>query len=112
MGYKVTHGFVTVPTAVAGGTAHIDIPRGAALPDDVPAEYVQTLLGRGHIEAVDDGPAVDVDGDGVPDASTAQVLAWVDSDAERAAQALEVENAKAEPRKGLVAELSKLIQTA
>lgn len=59
MGHKVTHGYVTVPTAVAGGgVAYIDIPRGAVLPDDVPAEHLATLLERGHVELVD---AADVD---------------------------------------------------
>lgn len=49
MGYVVTAGYVTVETAVPGGRARIDIPAGRPLPDDVPAEDVDRLLGLGHI---------------------------------------------------------------
>lgn len=52
MGYRVSAGYVTVETAVPGGRAQIDIPRGASLPDDVPAEQVETLLAQGRIEAM------------------------------------------------------------
>jgi hypothetical protein len=52
MAYVVTAGYVTVETAVPGGRAQIDLPVGAVLPDDVPAERVQTLLGLGRIEAL------------------------------------------------------------
>jgi hypothetical protein len=49
MRYLVTAGYVTVPTAVNGSTAHVDIRSGAVLPDDVPAELVESLLARGDI---------------------------------------------------------------
>lgn len=49
MGYIVTAGYVTVQTAVPGGRAWIDIPRGSALPDDVPDEERDRLLALGHI---------------------------------------------------------------
>lgn len=49
MDYLVTAGYVTVETAVSGGRARIDIPRGAILPDDVPDEQRQALLARGDI---------------------------------------------------------------
>lgn len=54
-GYVVTAGYVSVETAVPGGRAEIDLPRGAALPDDVPAEQRDRLLRAGAIAAVDGG---------------------------------------------------------
>lgn len=51
MRYTVVAGYVTVETAVPGGRAQIDIPRGASLPDDVPEEQVAILLRLGDIEA-------------------------------------------------------------
>jgi hypothetical protein len=50
--YVITAGYVTVTTAVDGGRARVDITRGAALPDDVPAAEVSALLAYGHIEPV------------------------------------------------------------
>ena len=49
MRYVVTAGYVTVETAVPGGRASIDIPRGAMLPDDVPDEQVRVALRLGLI---------------------------------------------------------------
>lgn len=48
-GFVVTAGYVTVETAVPGGRANVDIPRGALLPDDVPDEQRETLLRRGEV---------------------------------------------------------------
>jgi hypothetical protein len=50
MTYIVTAGYVTVPTAVPGGRAWVDIPRGAEVPGDVPDEDIQRLLSLGHIQ--------------------------------------------------------------
>lgn len=59
--------------------------------------------------ATDEGPAVDLDGDGVPDGTANQVLEWVGSDRERAAAALAAEHAKGDAaRSSLVAKLEKL----
>lgn len=60
--HVVAAGYVTVETAVPGGRAQIDIPRGAALPDDVPAEQVAQLAALGHI-----GPAGEVSAERVDD---------------------------------------------
>lgn len=49
------------------------------------------------------------DGDEVPDGSAKDVLAWVGDDQERALQALAAEEGKESPRKGLVANLEKLV---
>jgi hypothetical protein len=57
MTYIVTAGYVTVETAVAGGRARIDVPRGAELPSDVPAEEVESLARLGHIEEIEAKPA-------------------------------------------------------
>lgn len=51
MALIVTAGYVTVETAVPGGRANVDIPRGEVLPDDVPDEQRDTLLRRGDIAA-------------------------------------------------------------
>ena len=51
--YRVTAGSVTVETAVPGGRAQVDIPRGADLPGDVPAEQFEQLLRTGAIEAME-----------------------------------------------------------
>jgi hypothetical protein len=118
MALKVTAGFVTVITAVEGGRASVDIPRGAILPGDVPAEQREALLRRGDVEEVDpDGPGVDTDGDGVPEGSARQVLDWVQKGADdaevhdRASMALELEQAKGDnARSTLMAHLSKLVE--
>jgi hypothetical protein len=55
-GYVVTAGYVTVETAVPGGRAEVDVPRGAALPDDVPAEQRDLLLRRHAIAPALAGP--------------------------------------------------------
>lgn len=113
--YIVTAGYVTVQTAVPGGRAQVDIPRGSVLPDDVPDEQVETLLRLGHIavrvepDPAPDGPVVDVAGDGVPDGSAKDVLAWVDGDPERATAAWDAEQARDKPRATLLADLTKLV---
>jgi protein involved in temperature-dependent protein secretion len=115
MAHYVTHGYVTVPTAVDGGVAHVDIRRGAVLPGDVPEEYVAALLARGHIakhEAVEPAEVAEpeVDSEEVPGGTAVEVLAWVGDNAGRAARALEVEQAKdGGGRSTLVANLSKLV---
>lgn len=61
------------------------------------------------VEDGEEGPAEDVDGDGVPDGTANQVLAWVGEDKERAAAALAAEVAKGDDaRSSLVAKLSRL----
>jgi len=91
MGFVVTAGYVTVETAVPGGRAAIDIPRGTALPADVPAEQVKVLLDRGDIELVLTEP----DGDeGLADGTIADVLDRVGGDPERARAALRAEQAR------------------
>lgn len=62
-GYVVVAGYVTVETAVGTGRAHVDVPAGADLPGDVPAEQVQALLARGAIVAV---PDADVPAESTP----------------------------------------------
>ena len=76
MAYVVTSGYVTVETAVGAGRAHVDIPRGAVLPGDVPAEQVDTLLRLGHIEAVGEQVAVDDDS---PEPSAQDMRDWARS---------------------------------
>lgn len=61
------------------------------------------------LEDGEEGPAVDLDGDGVPDGTANQILDWVGEDKERAAAALAAEEAKGDAaRSTLVAKLTKL----
>lgn len=76
--------------------------------EQIPAgEFAAYLLATGA-PVQDVEPVGDVDGDGVPDGSVKEVLAWVDADPARAQAAIEAENARPKPRPSLVAELSKL----
>jgi hypothetical protein len=62
-------------------------------------------------QAVEEQPeAEEKSGTGVPDGTTAEVLAWVGDDKERAQAALDKENADESPRKGLTGELEKLLE--
>jgi hypothetical protein len=54
------------------------------------------------------GPAVDTDGDGVPEGTSAQILKWVGSDSDRAERALAAEAGRDKPRGVLTAALEKL----
>ncbi len=114
MGYVVTAGFVTVETAVGGGRAEIDIPRGSPLPADVPAETVSRLLGQQSIapsRAAKVAKAIVADHSAVPTGTISDVLAWVDGDPGRAAAVLAAESAKGDgARATLVAALNKLTQ--
>src|SRR5699024_10203096 len=64
MAHRVTAGYVTVETAVPGGRAQVDIPRGADLPPDVRREQVETLLQVGHIESTASHSNADDQSDG------------------------------------------------
>jgi hypothetical protein len=76
----------------------------------VDGELADYLLATGSpVVELSAEPAVDVDGDGVPDGTAAQVLAWVDSDPDRAALALAAEQHRQPPRSTVVAALEKLI---
>lgn len=55
-----------------------------------------------------DGPGVDIDGDGVPEGSAKQVLAWVGDDPARAAAALEAETHREKPRTTLAGDLGRI----
>lgn len=112
MRYIVTAGYVPAETAVPGGRATVDIPRGALLPEDVPAETVEALLGLGHIEAVAEKPAPEpaTDPDPMPDGPIPVLLAWVGEDLDRAQLAFDAEQAKGDgARKGVVDPLTELL---
>lgn len=57
--HRVTHGYVTVQTAVTheGARAHVDIRLGALLPEDVPADEIAALLRQDRIELVKEAPS-------------------------------------------------------
>lgn len=93
-----TDGREYIVTDVGNLAFYGDAPKETAFPVFVPAPVV------------DDEPAVDGDGDGVPDGSAKQVLAWVRDDRDRAAQALAAERSKGDDaRSTLVAALEKLV---
>lgn len=93
--YRVTHGAVTVQTAVTegGARAWVDVPPGRLLPADVPADEVAALLRQDRIRpvsnpAAEDPPGVGGEGSGNgPDgmkrparsASKADWVAYADS---------------------------------
>jgi hypothetical protein len=112
MRYVVTAGYVSAETAVPGGRATVDIRRGALLPEDVPVETVEALLGLGHIEAVTEKPAPEpaADPDPMPDGPIPTLLAWVGDDLDRAQLAFDAEQAKGDgARKGVVDPLTELL---
>lgn len=65
-----------------------------------------------EVEVDDDAePEVEVDDaeSEVPEGTVREVLDWVDGDAEKAQKALDVENAKENPRKSLVSQLEDIV---
>jgi hypothetical protein len=135
--HRVTAGYVTVETAVAGGRANVDVPRGSLLPPDVPQAQIDHELSLGTIVEeyadVTESPS-DQDGggsagdsgagdgdDGQDDVKLPEVPAgmsvsatqeWVGSDALKAQAALVAEQASASPRSTLVARLEAVIAAA
>lgn len=118
--WVVVAGQATAETNVGAGRARVDFPRGAVLPDDVPAEDIERLAALGQIAKAPAEPAavVDggdseaaVDGDAVPEGTIAVVMAWVGADVGRARRALEVEQLKGDKaRLTLVGELERILQ--
>lgn len=115
--FVVAAGYVTVETAVPGGRANVDLPRGAVVPDDVPPEQVAALLARGDITPtsppVDFPAVVEIAGEPVtvtpvddaavpPGMSVATTLHWVGDDTARAQAALDHEHASESPRATLI----------
>jgi hypothetical protein len=81
---------------------------GGEVVDGGLADY---LLATGSpVEEISTGPAVDIDGDGVPDGTREQVLEWVDGDRVRAQAARDAEVAKGDKaRSTLLAALDQLL---
>ena len=78
--------------------------------------HVPTDLEDGSDSILDDKtdtdePEVEVDDaeSEVPEGTVREVLDWVDGDAEKAQKALDVENAKENPRKSLVSQLEDIV---
>ncbi|SBT64226.1 hypothetical protein GA0070622_1196 [Micromonospora sediminicola] len=136
--YVVTAGYVTVETQVGAGRAHVDVPHGAPLPDDVSDEQRQRLLDAGAIgkrdgdgdvdaSAETDGPTTrfgtpaarpvpglvepdEIDRDVIVAGAAEDILDWVGEDLARARVALDMEQAKGlNTRQGLVVELQKVM---
>lgn len=82
-----------------------DLTAGDIVPD---GEFATHLLATGAPVVVQTDTTPDVNGDGVPDGTAKDVLAWVGDDPARASLALEAEGRRETPRKTLTAELEKL----
>jgi hypothetical protein len=76
-----------------------DHPAGAQL-----RRWVEPAAEAPPVETVDPDTRADV-----PDGTAAEVLAWVDGDAERALLAYDVESAREKPRSTLLAKLDELV---
>jgi hypothetical protein len=114
MGHVVIAGYVTVETAVRGGRAQIDIPRGTPLPSDVPPEQLDRLLALGDVAEVTvekTGPAVRPPAASAADGTIAEVLDRVGGDPERALAAWNAEEAKGEKaRSTLMRDLAAIVE--
>jgi hypothetical protein len=116
MGHVVIAGYVTVETAVPGGRAQIDIPRGTPLPTDVPPEQRNRLLALGDIaevtvEKVSAEPAPPVAVPGPADGTIAEVMERVGGDPEKALAAWQAEEAKGEKaRSTLMRDLAAIVE--
>ncbi|MGI5408727.1 hypothetical protein ACQEV9_18275 [Streptomyces chartreusis] len=95
---------------IKGDTAVTLLRSGAAVdPDDDDAADLAEQL---HGDTDGQGPEPDPDPDPPqelsPDAPVKEVLAWVGDDPDRASEALELEQAKDQPRSTLVKQLEKI----
>lgn len=112
----VLAGYVTVETAVPGGRAWVDVPRGSMLPDDVPYELLAQLRAAGKVGRADP-PPTDVDPaieeEFAFGSTIEKTLAWVGNDVDKARQALTAETSdggKNRPR--LIAQLEQILTGA
>jgi hypothetical protein len=85
-------------TTADASTVSVQADAGEVGPDVAPDSPLE----------VASGPAVDTDGDGVPEGTAAQILEWVGDNPDRAERALAVESARDKPRSVLTAALEKL----
>ena len=81
-------------------------PRRIASILDKPVEIKEELVEMQEVEK-EDAPVV-VEEDTVPEGTVKEILAWVGDNKDRAILALEAENVKESPRKGLVSSLEEL----
>lgn len=81
-------------------------PRRIASILDKPVEVTEELVEMQEVEK-EDAPVV-VEEELVPEGTVKEILAWVGDNKDRAILALEAENAKESPRKGLVSSLEEL----
>lgn len=81
-------------------------PRRIASILDKPVEVTEELVEMQEVEK-EDAPVV-VEEETVPEGTVKEILAWVGDNKDRAILALEAENAKESPRKGLVSSLEEL----
>lgn len=82
-------------------------PRRIASILDKPVEVTEELVEMQEVEK-EDAPVVVEEEETVPEGTVKEILAWVGDNKDRAILALEAENAKESPRKGLVSSLEEL----
>lgn len=83
-----------------------DLTAGTVIPD---GEFAAFLLATGAPVAEQSAePVGDLDGDGVPDGTADEVLAWVGDDPARAEQAIQAETTRDKPRSTLITKLEKI----
>ncbi len=83
-------------------------PRRIASILDKPVEVTEELVEMQEVEKEDAPVVVVEEEETVPEGTVKEILAWVGDNKDRAILALEAENAKESPRKGLVSSLEEL----
>ncbi len=83
-------------------------PRRIASILDKPVEVTEELVEMQEVEKEDAPVVVEEEEETVPEGTVKEILAWVGDNKDRVILALEAENAKESPRKGLVSSLEEL----
>lgn len=97
--------------AIKGGGFTEVPPHEAKHESNVDWRPVETEDGSVLEDGEESGPAVDLDGDGVPDGTANQIMDWVGEDPARAAAALAAEEAKGDAaRSSLITKLARLTE--
>ncbi|PRY56444.1 hypothetical protein [Glycomyces artemisiae] len=85
-----------------------DPPAGVQEADAEPTEGEAPAAETATVAETEEAPTEAADA--VPDGNVSDVLDWVDGDAEKARQALDVERGRERPRAGLVKQLTQIVE--
>ncbi|GIE35906.1 hypothetical protein Ait01nite_089510 [Actinoplanes italicus] len=97
----------TIYLQTAGGPVAHDLPLHWAIQEQLSKGYI-TRVNEDGTPWAEPAPVPEADPNEVPTGTVSAVLDWVGEDRERAARALEAENAAEKPRTTLVAALTAL----